>query len=310
MKNVLEDRFAFLRSLHEFYGDDRSYALLAPFRKVSAFHQFIAFMIDSVLTDDPHNVKLDVRQDQVERYKNIPAALDPHPAKLPLNLAFERFGIDHESFEEWLASEGKTFIDAMDDDVSEYLDYLRQEGPYEDLLKRATGEVFYVLFQNRHVLMLFNDMISGQLQDSAGDEDPDYAELFARPGCLKRVAIPAWVQRAIFFRDRGVCVLCRRDLSGVLNISSEENYDHIVPLAAGGLNDVSNVQLLCRDCNAKKRAGAAETSNRYEAWYHGRRLNPNWPRTVRVRRVFAFKGRGDGLRCPLFCTSYSEFEWI
>jgi hypothetical protein len=224
VKNVLEDRFAFLRSLHDFYGDDRHYALLEPFRKFSAFHQFIAFIIDSVLTDDPRDVKLDIRQDQVEQYKNIPAALDPHPAMLPVNLAFERFGIAHESFERWLSSEGKTFMDATDDEVSEYYEYLRQEGPYEDLIERATREVFYVLFQNRNVLLLFNDMISSQIQGSAGDEAPEQAQLFAHPGCLKRAAIPAWVQRAVFFRDRGLCVLCNRDLSGILNMVVSVNW--------------------------------------------------------------------------------------
>jgi 5-methylcytosine-specific restriction endonuclease McrA len=91
--------------------------------------------------------------------------------------------------------------------------------------------------------------------------------LFSRRGVLRRVSIPSWARRAVFFRDRGLCVICASDLSGVLAIGSEENYDHIVPLASGGLNDVTNIQLLCRRCNAKKLAGDAATTSRYEAWY-------------------------------------------
>lgn len=64
-----------------------------------------------------------------------------------------------------------------------------------------------------------------------------------------------------------MCVMCAVDLSGLLAIGSEENYDHIVPLANGGLNDVTNIQLLCRSCNARKHAGEATTGSRYEAWY-------------------------------------------
>jgi 5-methylcytosine-specific restriction endonuclease McrA len=95
----------------------------------------------------------------------------------------------------------------------------------------------------------------------------EQAEHFARAGVLKRVSIPDWVRRAVFFRDRGLCVLCHRDLTGIVNIWSNDKFDHIVPLAAGGLNDVSNIQLLCRECNSKKHAGTPVTSNRYEAWY-------------------------------------------
>lgn len=270
VKNVLEHQMRYLRNLDDFYGDDKYLGLTPAFGKFSAFHAFIEFLIDDIMSDDVNQVKLDIRQDDLVKFANIPSAFvfDTHPSKLPVNIALDRYGLEHQSFEDWLKEKGTAFLDADNDDMHEYYSSLREDGTWYELLDRATHEVFFVLFQNRNVLLLFNDMIADQVkcaEDLA--EQGDYAEYFARPGVLKRVAIPEWVQRAVYFRDRGLCVLCRRDLTGIVNIWSEENFDHIVPLASGGLNDVSNIQLLCRECNSKKRAGEPTTSNRYEAWY-------------------------------------------
>lgn len=77
-----------------------------------------------------------------------------------------------------------------------------------------------------------------------------------------------WAQRAVFFRDRGKCVLCDSDVSGLVSLDNIENYDHIVPLSRWGLNDITNLQLLCVPCNQhEKRDGAVITSGRYQSWY-------------------------------------------
>lgn len=268
--NVLEHQFDYLQHLDGFFGDGNYLGLVAPFQKYSAFHMFIEFVIDGIMSDDVYEVKLDVRQDTLDQLKNIPGALESieHPAKLPVNVGLERYGIEHQSFQEWLDERGTPFLDARDRDMRDYYDSLREDGTWEELLGRTTREVFFVLFQNRDALMLFNDMIADHVK-GGGEQalQSEQAEYFARAGVLKRVSIPEWVRRAVFFRDRGLCVLCHRDLTGIVNIWSDDNFDHIVPLAAGGLNDVSNLQLLCKECNSKKHAGTPVTSNRYEAWY-------------------------------------------
>lgn len=48
--------------------------------------------------------------------------------------------------------------------------------------------------------------------------------------------------------QRGKCACCRDD------IRKKSHADHIVPLARGGSNDRSNIQLLCPTCNRKKHA--------------------------------------------------------
>jgi hypothetical protein len=226
-------------------------------------------VIEEILNDDASNIKLDILQDDAERFRLAPNLLEIHPSKLPVNLALDRYGITHKGFETWLESRGISFLEARKRDVEAYYDELRLGGQIEVLLERATAEVFFVLFQNRHALLLFNEMMAGQLKQCAqeGWAEPQRSVVFSRPGVLSRVAVPVWVHRSVYFRDRGLCVICATDLSGILAIGSEENYDHIVPLASGGLNDVTNIQLLCCGCNAKKRASKAITTNRYEAWY-------------------------------------------
>jgi 5-methylcytosine-specific restriction endonuclease McrA len=51
---------------------------------------------------------------------------------------------------------------------------------------------------------------------------------------------------AMLKRQRGKCVVCRR------NISKNYHIDHIMPLVLGGRNTTSNIQLLCPHCNLSK----------------------------------------------------------
>jgi 5-methylcytosine-specific restriction endonuclease McrA len=267
VKNVLENPSEG-HNLHDFYGDDRCLNYISPFPRFSALHTFIRFVIDNVISEDGDHIKLDLLQDELAQSQD-PDALDPHPSKLPVNLAMERLDIQHQPFHGWLQQNGRTFLDARKQDVFDYYDHLRNEGQFHQLLDRATAEVFFLLFQNRDVLLLFNDMISAEVLRTANQviDDPEASARFARPGVLRRVPIPSWTRRAVYFRDRGFCVFCQQDLSGVVSIGSAENYDHVVPLGRGGLNDVTNLQLLCVACNSKKRMGEPMTSSHYEAWY-------------------------------------------
>ncbi len=53
-------------------------------------------------------------------------------------------------------------------------------------------------------------------------------------------------------RDGFGCAVCGEP-------SRDLGVDHIIPLVAGGTNDLDNLQLLCRSCNSKK-GGTAEHS--------------------------------------------------
>lgn len=61
----------------------------------------------------------------------------------------------------------------------------------------------------------------------------------------KREIIPEEVRIAVWRRDEGKCSKCgsRKNLE----------YDHIIPISKGGSNTVRNIELLCEECNRKKK---------------------------------------------------------
>ena len=63
-----------------------------------------------------------------------------------------------------------------------------------------------------------------------------------------RIRIPPEVKKYVFERDRHHCQSC-----GKTNLEANLNIDHIIPLARGGSNDISNLQTLCHTCNQQKK---------------------------------------------------------
>ena len=63
-----------------------------------------------------------------------------------------------------------------------------------------------------------------------------------------RIVIPPAVRKYVFERDRYCCKSCNCN-----HKQTELTIDHIIPLARGGSNDISNLQTLCRRCNIRKR---------------------------------------------------------
>jgi hypothetical protein len=247
LKNTLDNSL----SLECFHCDEQWANWLAPYQKYSVFHQFIEFAVRSFHADQADNFDIGKSKRMYASFREIPGAIDDLvPHQLPIEEAFEHHEIEHESFFEFLANSGKTFEEANADDIYEFMTEVWISSAYEDLMKQTVDEVFLVLFQNRELMLLFNDYVSGIFSrgDLGGAEDRDRS-LLALDGTLTRVRPPMWAKRAVFFRDRGKCVLCDKDVSGLVSLDNIENYDHIVPLARWGLNDITNLQLLCVPCN-------------------------------------------------------------
>ena len=254
INNILREPFNYLRSLNDFFGDQNYKNFLYPFPKISALHNFIIHIIDSINYDD-----LEESENKLFRDGKI---------KLWVEIALEYYEFEFQSFEEWLIEKNKQRKEIIDDDIADYFRDLTYTGPYEELLEKMADEIFFILFLNRQTLQNFNALVAHQIEDKSLDElDKEDLPYFKKDGTLNRVTIPKWVMRAVTHRDRGLCVSCHKDLTGIISIGEIGNFDHIIPLANGGINDITNIQLLCENCNKTKHSKRISTSIKYEKWY-------------------------------------------
>jgi hypothetical protein len=167
-----------------------------------------------------------------------------------------------------LKESGRDIRNLSQDDIADYHNEQYLSGDLENLIDHLSRELFHILFINRKLLMIFNELLASTLSSHYGDDLPVGLEHhFMRPGRLKRASLPEWAKRAVFHRDRGMCSQCGKDISGLVMSQPDRHFDHIVPLAAGGLNDVTNIQLLCGPCNQQKSANKWPVSSTYETWY-------------------------------------------
>lgn len=270
VSRLLWDTLEHAIELEGFHCDEQWADWIAPYEKQSVLHRFIGFVVQGMHSDQAGSFDIGRHKKIYARFKNIPSAIaDLQPHKLPIECAFEYHKVDHQTFFEFLKGEGKIFEQADENDVYEYMNEIWVSVAYSELMRQTVDEVFHILFQNRELMMRFNNYVSGVLERAQWDQAEDHdSTLLALNGKLERVRPPKWAQRAVFFRDRGRCVLCDSDLTGLMSIDNVENYDHIVPLSRWGINDITNLQLLCVPCNQhNKRDGAPITSSRYQSWY-------------------------------------------
>jgi hypothetical protein len=252
--NVLNDPFPYLRNMLNWYEDGEQ-LFLRPFPKWSLLHDFSAFIIRSLIDEqDGHEA--------LERIGNNAKEA------LWIDVAMRHHGMNPQGFRDWLTERGVVPVDASEDDIYEYYGELNLTGELDQLVEHLANEVFYLLFNNRGLLARLNSMVAGVVSHLEPTQfDSEAASQMEAPGRLKRILIPKWVQRAVLYRDKGLCACCSTDLSGLLSSQPDQHYDHIVPLAQHGINDVTNIQLLCGPCNLTKGKHQIAPSNRYQTWY-------------------------------------------
>lgn len=224
------------------------------FPKYSALHAFCEFAVTQLIYEDACSdiEKIQERYDSVDiedKAKRLKYAFqfddDHYDNRLEVDRLLNMYGVKHHTFFAYLMENDFTFME------DEYMDFVTFDSDIEDSISHLSKELFYILFQNREFLYHFNLYMSN-----------------ANPNVLDRCNIPQWVKRAVHYRDRGKCVMCRRDLSGSLDCEDAGaiHYDHIISLHDGGLNDVCNIQLMCSRCNLSKSSNSY-TNSIYKDWY-------------------------------------------
>jgi len=220
---------------------------VSEFSKTSLLHYYIYAMVSveerrDLLKND------DIYEDSEEERENVEAAL-------------RAYSIDHLPYSEFLStSAGDTVEDFP------FRQWFRsQEDKFELLWEKITDEVFHLLFANRAFLLQFNQSLADYLKSGEVNLPAEHLD---EKGVIKRQPYsPTWVKKAIYYRDQGRCVLCQRDLTGLLSTDQRIHYDHIVPINLWGTNDPCNLQLLCEDCNLRKSGTSAKTATRYHPWW-------------------------------------------
>ena len=239
--NVTRNPGTYIRNIEDIFGDMSSLSLIRSYPKVTCYHIFIEELISSVVWESANS-----------RYEN--------------EVLGKGLWIDH------LLKENRKFLPQADlreaanfnGSVFEYLEFLSESGLTDKLCEVVAEQVFYVLFSNRFTLRSFGLMVAGYVLNSAPGFDES---AFNSKGKLRRAHIPQWARDAVFHRDKGRCVQCKADLTRIFSKTNKVNFDHIVPLALGGMNCVTNLQLFCEACNSEKGAKHANTSYEYEPWY-------------------------------------------
>lgn len=222
--NVVRDSQSYLRNIEDILGDVQTRNLMRNFHRFTNLHHFSEAVIREIIEEES-------------------GQLDEKPAHF-LREFLEAFAVPFNS-----------------DDLSDqdrFFAYTEESDRYHAAIEELTDEVFHVLFNDLQFLQQFNQLCSSYIEMTGFG-----AEMLTRKGHLKRVAFPMWTRRAIFHRDKGECRDCKRSLASTVNQIETERYDHIIPLARFGANDITNIQLLCEPCNLRKSAKSMSVSPLY-----------------------------------------------
>lgn len=174
----------------------------------------------------------------------------------------DAYNIEYESVELEDLLSGEDY-ELHEPEASEYTTYLFSL--IRVAIPRMIEDIFYVLYGDRVFLLNFNLKIGNLISKL---EVVEHGGILKRDGVLKRCTyVPTWLRSALIHRDKGRCMGCGKDLTGVLIRGERIHYDHIVPLAQHGINDPTNLQLLCEDCNLDKSFTEIYTLGKYPSYW-------------------------------------------
>lgn len=180
-----------------------------------------------------------------------------------LDADFYRYSINLLPFQQF-ANELKIDENTPEGFVRNWFD--SQYESFIELWEKKTDDAFYFIFSNRTLLIRFGLLLSEYIKKELIPRQL-LRPYTTKKSKIKRIVFPNWVKRAVFYRDRGQCVYCDKDLSGLLHTMPDKHFDHMVSLNEYGTNDPTNVQLTCSECNLRKSGKPPIISPRYWDWW-------------------------------------------
>lgn len=250
MASIVEACLENSESLMELAWEDQDLLKgIATFSKVSLLHHYIYAMI-AVAHRHEYRKNADFYEEGPELIQGIEQMLQAYEVPfLPFKEFRPAIPVDETNTRE---------------EYPFYQWFLSQEESFEELWEKQTDEAFYLLFANRAFLLRFNQAVAEYIRSGKATIPKEYLDDM---GYMRRAYLPVWVRDALYFRDHGRCVLCQMDLSGLLSTDRVDHFDHMIALGAHGVNDPSNIQLLCEACNLRKGNRPHVTGIRYCPWW-------------------------------------------
>jgi hypothetical protein len=253
IENTLDEGFV-LQALP--WTDPSLVGRLAKYSKKTLLHAYLFCVLDLV-NRDSHVGDSDLFADDPGLACHLEDALAAYGVPFMPYAEFDAEYPDDEDAERHLREDG--FYDTF------RLWYHVHSDNISLMWERMADDIFYLLFGNRSFLLRFNMMLADYLRKGHVAIPKEYLD---DKGVLKRQAnVPAWVKKAVYYRDHGRYVFCQKDLSGLLSTDRKVHYDHMVPLNLWGMNDPCNLQLLCEDCNLRKGGTSSGTAAMYPDWW-------------------------------------------
>lgn len=107
----------------------------------------------------------------------------------------------------------------------------------------------------------YRDTITRLFFDNGERYYPQPHDLVVQSAELLRGPIPRWVRDQLWMDSKGRCSYCGEEMVRRTGERGPKAYtiDHIVPVAQGGSDDITNLAAACRTCNNEK--GAARPSD-------------------------------------------------
>lgn len=243
------DYVSTINQFFEGYFGEEENADYYIFPRVTILHEFLEWVIDIIIYEGMRDFIEITQETEFDSYDEI---FNSVKKILIIEEIMGRYNNEPVHFRKWWVNECKKYGGKRIDGYELLNNYIENNRlVYDDAIEKLSDEIFYILFQNREFLLWFNETVAS----------------YNKQIC-NRKRLPEWVKRTIEYRDKGRCVFCGRDVIGTYETQDDyvEHFDHIVPLAANGINCVTNLQLACCDCNEGKHTNSM-TNDIYVNWY-------------------------------------------